>query len=171
MMLLILASAISWAQTDSSKVNQLSVGLDFMTHGEACGGGMPRTDSKDIEKEDQSRFLLGRTRLKVDYQRSGLQIYAVIQNKYCCTKNAKYQRQAKKDIIYQCLPAGYKIQYHCRSSDDHNDPKCHDHRARKFRRTDHHDNAKRHQRDRNHYRPSLHFSQTLENHKLYLLYH
>ena len=80
-MLLLLASTTSWAQTDSSKVNQLSVGLDFMTHGEACGGGMPRSDVKDIEKEDKSRFLLGRTRIKVNYQRSWLQAYAVIQNK------------------------------------------------------------------------------------------
>ena len=82
MMLLLLASTTSWAQTDSSKVNQLSVGLDFMTHGEACGGGMPKTDIKDLEVEDQSRFLLGRTRINVDYQRSGLlQIHAIIQNK------------------------------------------------------------------------------------------
>ena len=61
MMLLLLASTTSWAQTDSSKVNQLSVGLDFMTHGEACGGGMPKTDNENIEVEDRSRFLLGRT--------------------------------------------------------------------------------------------------------------
>ena len=81
MMLLMLVSATSWAQPDSSKVNQMSVGLDFMTHGEACGGGMPRTDTDDLEKEDLSRFLLGRTRVKVDYRRSGLQAYAVIQNK------------------------------------------------------------------------------------------
>ena len=80
-MLLLLASTAGCAQTDSSKVNQLSVGLDFMAHGEACGGGMPPTGNKDIEEEDQSRFLLGRTRIKVDYQRSGLQAHAVIQNK------------------------------------------------------------------------------------------
>jgi hypothetical protein len=80
-MLLLLASTIGLAQTDSSKVNLLSVGLDFMTHGEACGGGLPRTDVKDVEKEDQSRFLLGRTRIILDYQRSGLQVRAVIQNK------------------------------------------------------------------------------------------
>ena len=81
MMLLMLASTISWAQTDSSKVNQLRVGLDFMTHGEVCGGGMPRTDHKTLEVEDQSRFILGRTRINMDYQRSGLQVHAVIQNK------------------------------------------------------------------------------------------
>ena len=66
---------------ETAKVNQLSVGLDFMTHGEACGGGMPKTDAKDIEVEDKSRFLLGRTRLIADYQRRGLQVHAIIQNK------------------------------------------------------------------------------------------
>ena len=81
MMLLMLASTTSWAQTDSSKINQLRVGLDFMTHGEICGGGMPRTDHKTLEVEDQSRFILGRTRINMDYQRSGLQVHAVIQNK------------------------------------------------------------------------------------------
>ena len=81
MMLLMLASTTSWAQTDSSKINQLRVGLDFMTHGEVCGGGMPRTDHKTLEVEDQSRFILGRTRINMDYQRSGLQVHAVIQNK------------------------------------------------------------------------------------------
>ena len=48
MLLLLLVSTAGLAQTDSSKVNQLSVGLNFMTHGEACGGGIPRTDSKTI---------------------------------------------------------------------------------------------------------------------------
>lgn len=81
MMLLMLASITAWAQTDSSRVNRLSLGLDFMTHGEVCGGGMPRTDSKDLEKEDRSSFLLGRLRVNADYQRRGLQIHAVIQNK------------------------------------------------------------------------------------------
>ena len=80
MMLLLLASTTSWAQTDSSKVNQLSVGLDFMTHGEVVGGGMPKTEGT-LEVEDKSRFLLGRTRLIADYQRRGLQVHAVIQNK------------------------------------------------------------------------------------------
>jgi len=81
MMLLLLAATTGRAQTDSTKVNQLRVGLDFMTHGEACGGGLPKTDTKNIEVEDQSRFLMGRTRIKADYERPGLQIHAIIQNK------------------------------------------------------------------------------------------
>ena len=32
---LLLASTGCWAQTDSSKVNELNISLNFMTHGEA----------------------------------------------------------------------------------------------------------------------------------------
>ena len=79
-MLLLVASLSCWAQPDSSKINQLSVGMNFMTHGETCGGGLPRAgDNKPIE--DRSHFLMGRLRLNVDYERPGLQIHAIIQNK------------------------------------------------------------------------------------------
>ncbi len=67
------------AQTDSAKVNTLSFGLNFMTHGEIVRGGLPV--DKDEEMEDKSNFLLGRTRLIVDYARPYLQAHAVIQNK------------------------------------------------------------------------------------------
>lgn len=80
MMLLLLASTTGGAQTDSAKVNRLSVGLDFMTHGEVVGGGMPKT-AGTLEVEDKSRFLLGRVRINADYQRRGLQVHAVVQNK------------------------------------------------------------------------------------------
>jgi hypothetical protein len=66
------------AQKDS--VNQLSFSMNLLTHGEACGGGLPRTGDGGSE-EDKSRFLVGRVRLNVDYQRSWLQAHAVIQNK------------------------------------------------------------------------------------------
>ena len=68
-----------WAQKDS--VNQLNVDLQFLVHGEACGGGLPRSDVGQIMVEDKSNFLFGRTRLIVDYQRPNLQAHAVIQNK------------------------------------------------------------------------------------------
>ena len=64
------------AQTDTLK-NKLNLDLSFVTHGEACGGGLPRTDGP---VEDKSRFLFGRTRLVVDYGRERLQAHAVIQN-------------------------------------------------------------------------------------------
>lgn len=68
-----------YAQTDSLG-NQLSVGLEFVTHGEVCGGGLPLSGS-EIINEKSSKFLFGRTRVAVDYKRQGLQAYAVLQNK------------------------------------------------------------------------------------------
>lgn len=70
------------AQSDSTQkaLNQLSFSMNILTHGEACGGGLPRTE-KDGPKEDKSRFMVGRTRLYLDYQRQGLQAHAIIQNK------------------------------------------------------------------------------------------
>ena len=65
----------SLAQSDSTQ-NTLSIGLNFLTHGEACGGGLPKG-----AVEDKSYFLLGRLRMNVDYERPGLQAHAVIQNK------------------------------------------------------------------------------------------
>ena len=67
-----------WAQKDS--INKITVGLNFLTHGETCGGGLPRSvQSKPME--DRSHFLFARTRLNVDYERPGLQAHASIQNK------------------------------------------------------------------------------------------
>ena len=72
-----LLSQTSWAQSDSTnRANALSIGLNFLTHGEACGGGLPKG-----AVEDKSYVLLGRLRMNVDYERPGLQAHAVIQNK------------------------------------------------------------------------------------------
>lgn len=76
-LLLLVASTGSWAQKDS--INKISLGLNLITHGEMCGGGLPRSGS-EILIEDRSQFLFGRTRIKVDYERKGLQAHAVIQN-------------------------------------------------------------------------------------------
>ena len=71
----------SLAQSDSTR-NTLSFGINFLAHGEACGGGLPKATAKEnAPKEEHSRFLMGRLRLNVDYSRSGLQAHAVIQNK------------------------------------------------------------------------------------------
>ncbi len=76
-----LLSQTGWAQSDSTnkvkpEVNALSIGLNYMAHGEACGGGLPKG-----AVEDKSYFLMGRLRMNVDYERPGLQAHAVIQNK------------------------------------------------------------------------------------------
>ena len=69
------------AQTDSTKVkvNNLTFGLNFLAHGEIVRGGLPKDG--DADDEDRSNFLLGRTRLIVDYSRPYLQAHVVIQNK------------------------------------------------------------------------------------------
>ena len=66
------------AQKDS--VNQLSFSMNLLTHGEACSGGLPRSEDTGSE-EDESYFMVGRVRMNVDYQRPGLQAHAVIQSK------------------------------------------------------------------------------------------
>ena len=78
---MMLLSQTGWAQSDSTNraqpaTNALSIGLNFLTHGEACGGGLPKGAI-----DDKSCFLLGRLRMNVDYERPGLQAHAVIQNK------------------------------------------------------------------------------------------
>ena len=66
------------AKSDSTKINTLSFGLNFLAHGEIVRGGLPIDN--DDEVEDRSSFLLGRTRLTADYSRRGLEAHAVIQN-------------------------------------------------------------------------------------------
>ena len=75
---LFVSSLSVYAQTDSAKVNSLSFGLNFLTHGETIRGGLPVND--EIEGEDKSNFLLGRTRFIVDYNRPGIVAHAMIQN-------------------------------------------------------------------------------------------
>ena len=75
----LMVSGSLWAQSDSTR-NQLSIGLEALAHGESCGGGLPRSTDGSLV-EDKSHFLLSRTRLNVNYQHSGLEVKAVIQNK------------------------------------------------------------------------------------------
>lgn len=65
------------AQTDSLK-NDFRIGLNFLAHGEICGVGLPR----DINStENHSAFILGRTRLALDYQRDNwFQVHLMLQN-------------------------------------------------------------------------------------------
>lgn len=67
------------AQSDSLS-NQLSVGLNFLTHGEMRGGGMPQTTSQSMLVGSNANFMMGRTRLTFDYKRTGLEARAVVQN-------------------------------------------------------------------------------------------
>ena len=72
------------AQSDSTKVNKLTLGLSFLGHGEICAGGLPKPSvqqSVQGPEESFSAFLFGRTRLSVGYERKWLEAKAVIQNK------------------------------------------------------------------------------------------
>ncbi|MBR4660391.1 MAG: hypothetical protein IKO77_03080 [Bacteroidales bacterium] len=76
---LLTASALSYAQTDSLK-NQLTIGLNFMSHGEYCDGGLPQSDTP-IQNDGRSYFIMGRTRIDVGFKRPNLEMKATIQNK------------------------------------------------------------------------------------------
>lgn len=69
------------AQTDSLKKNQLSLGINYMAHGEYQGGGLPK-DQDGADVADEAGFLLGRLRLNLGYNRPGIEAKAVIQNFY-----------------------------------------------------------------------------------------
>lgn len=92
---LLTAHVSGWAQTDSTGMqqsdnashtqtlgteNRLSIGLNFMTHGEVRGGGLPGNANPDETVEKRANFLLGRTRLSVGYERGVLEARAVLQN-------------------------------------------------------------------------------------------
>ena len=64
-------------QSDTLK-NQLSIGLNLLTHGEVQGGGLPRSTTEVVGSE--AGFLLGRTRLNVGYARPYMEVKAVLQN-------------------------------------------------------------------------------------------
>ena len=74
LVLMLLMSAKVVAQEDSLK-NNFTLGTHILTHGEACGGGLPKG-----AYEDRSYFVQGRFRLIADYQRTGLQAHAVLEN-------------------------------------------------------------------------------------------
>ena len=68
------------AESDSVSVkkNEFDLGLDFLAHGEIVRGGLPVTRNK--QDENQSNFLLGRTRIILGYKRQRLETRAVLQN-------------------------------------------------------------------------------------------
>ncbi len=76
---LLTISVDGWSQTDSCK-NLLNIGLNFMTHGEIRSGGLPRPLNEETIIEDRANFLIGRSRLSINYQRPGLEGRVVVQN-------------------------------------------------------------------------------------------
>ncbi len=70
------------AQTDSTKANKVSMDLQFLAHGEICAGGLPKppVNNPDQPEASFSAFLLGRTRLSVNYERNWLEAKVTLQN-------------------------------------------------------------------------------------------
>lgn len=73
------ASVGAHAQTDTLD-NQLTVGLNYLSHGEIRDGGLPKPASSDVVVEDQANFMMGRMRLTAAYHTKGLEAKAVAQN-------------------------------------------------------------------------------------------
>lgn len=66
-----LALAISCSTyAQEKKDNQLDVGLQLMTHGEARYGGLDEATSENPEPEKKAYFIMERTRLNIDYRRA-----------------------------------------------------------------------------------------------------
>lgn len=74
-----LCSLSAQAQKDTLR-NQISVGINFLTHGEVQGGGLPKSTDPGTNVADVAGFIMGRLRLNVGYQRPGIEARAVIQN-------------------------------------------------------------------------------------------
>ena len=79
-LLILLLTAVGCRAQNDSLNNQVSVGAQFLTHGEACGGGLPKSDDGTAATEDRSCFLYGRLRLNADYERTWLKAHVTIQN-------------------------------------------------------------------------------------------
>ena len=60
--------------------NLLTTDLQFMARGEVRNGGLPQTNEEKEVSGDKSNFLLGRTRLVIDYQRPRLESKMSIQH-------------------------------------------------------------------------------------------
>ena len=56
--------------------------LQFLAHGEICAGGLPKppVNNPDKPEADLSAFLLGRTRLSLNYERNWLEAKITLQN-------------------------------------------------------------------------------------------
>lgn len=77
-LLLLSTMTVAMADEPDTLKNKLNIGLNYLSHGEMCSGGLPR--AKGIEVDDYSNFIMGRLRMTVGYERGGLEARGVIQN-------------------------------------------------------------------------------------------
>ena len=80
---LILSATMAMAQEKSPTQgeNQLTIGLQMLSHGEMRLGGLDASDLKKNADDDKAYFLMERTRLSIDFQRPGLETKVVAQHK------------------------------------------------------------------------------------------
>ena len=80
---LILSATMAMAQKESPTQgeNQLTIGLQMLSHGEMRLGGLDASDLKKNADDDKAYFLMERTRLSIDFQRPGLETKVVAQHK------------------------------------------------------------------------------------------
>jgi len=80
---LLLSSTPGWGQADSCK-NELTFGLNFKSHGEIRGGGLPRDFNTDEPPpEDGAAYIMGRTRITAEYRSALIDAKVTAQNQSC----------------------------------------------------------------------------------------
>lgn len=66
------------AQEADTLKNKINIGVNYLSHGEDCSGGLPSSKTEVVE--DYSNFVMGRFRMTVGYERDWLEMRGVIQN-------------------------------------------------------------------------------------------
>lgn len=68
------------SQTPAAGENQLTIGLQMLSHGEMRSGGLDASKEAESTVEENAYFLMERSRLSVDYKRSRLETKLVAQH-------------------------------------------------------------------------------------------
>jgi len=80
---LLFSTTPGWGQKDTCK-SELTFGLEFKTHGEARGGGLPRDfNQEEMPPDNSSTYIMGRTRIKADYKSALIDAKVTAQNQAC----------------------------------------------------------------------------------------
>ncbi|MBR5655858.1 MAG: alginate export family protein [Prevotella sp.] len=86
LLLLLLPATTLMAQNEAGEAspekgdNVLNVNLQMLSHGEMRMGGLDASSTEEGEVEDKAYFMMERSRLTVDYQRTGLETKVVAQH-------------------------------------------------------------------------------------------
>lgn len=77
-LIILLPATTCWAQQEGD--NQLDVNMQMLGHGEMRIGGLDEESKVDVPNNDRAYFMMGRTRLSIDYKRTGLETKVVAQH-------------------------------------------------------------------------------------------